>query len=323
MIPWLLLPGLADAASFSVVFGANFTLTGADGRLRPGFDLSIATQVIPVMDYAWPAQPLLALVAHRRWVHGGHRRWLLGGRFGAVYLPRGYGALLDAASAEAEFGIRLSNERDGAGYAGLHVTATHFVGAGFDTELVPAGDSHATGYLGLQLPMPPVVPAVEGRAFRVPGGRLLPMTIPAPGADPGWIARGRDELASVATFLRLAAELSALRAPLSLVERARMAATEELGHARACFALAGGALASPLRWTPRRFPSREVALRVLGTEALHDGAENEAAAALQFERRRDSASCELVATVSNRIAREERGHAALGHDIARWCGVAA
>ncbi len=322
MIPWLLFPGVADAASLSLVFSANFTLTGADGPVRPGFDLSLATQVVPVRVYGAPT-PTVGLVAHRRWVGGGHRRWMLGTRFGASAFVNGGDVVhTDFFSAEAEFGVRLSGEHHAAGYGGGHLTVAAVFGGGFDSEFVAAGDRHGTGYLGVQLPIPPLL-GIEGRAFRVAGGRLLPMTLPAPGADPDWIARGRDELASVATFLRLAAELSALRAPLSLVDRARMAATEELGHARACFALAGGGLASPLRWTPRRFPSREVALRVLGTEALHDGAENEAAAALQFERRRDSASSELVSTVSNRIAREERGHAALGHDIARWCGVAA
>lgn len=330
MVPLLLFPGLAQAASVSAILGANFTLTGVDGVARPGFGLSLAAQVLPVSDCG-PFCPTIGLVAHRRWLGGGHRRWMLGGRAGLSVLQTDIEVLTgfqsealhaDWGSGEGEFGVRLSNEAAPAGYGGVHFTFPAIAGVGFDSEFVPRGDRHATGYVGLQLPIPPVL-AIEGRPFRVVGGHQLPAVIAVAGADRSWLARGREELASVATFARLASELRALAAPRGLVQRARRAAVEEFHHASTCFALAGGAVAAPLRWSARRFESAESARWVLGHEGLCDGAENESRAASGFERRCQRAPDDVIAGTMARIARDERAHAELGHDIARWCGVAA
>jgi hypothetical protein len=91
---------------------------------------------------------------------------------------------------------------------------------------------------------PSEVCIASGRALRVADGIALPPVLAEAGeaADEalasGWTEDARAELASVPSFLRLAAELSAVGAPTELRDAAIAAANDERQHARAAFALA-------------------------------------------------------------------------------------
>jgi hypothetical protein len=167
-----------------------------------------------------------------------------------------------------------------------------------------------------------VQPVVVGRPLRVPGGHVLPSARPGlVGSARRWYDQAREELASVATFGRLAEELAELGAPRSLVSLARRAAAEEAGHARACLALArrhaGRHLVlGPVPRPPPRRPSR----RRLAAEAWLDGVLGEGAgardAAIEAGTTPDRGAARALAT----IAREERGHADLGAAVLDWSG---
>lgn len=138
-----------------------------------------------------------------------------------------------------------------------------------------------------------------------------------------WLKRAAEECASVPAFLQLALELLELGAPLPLVKRAVRAADEELGHTREAARMAelfGGA---PIRLSPppfRRRPlvSRRHALERIALESWRDGCINEGLAAALARREAEHSPFSAEALVSERIAREEAGHAALARDVLRW-----
>ncbi len=316
MVPLLFFPGPALAASLSGSVGIALTLTRTDAGLRPGFGLDLATKV-GLLD---GATPTVGVVVHRRWLDEDHRRWMLGMRLGAAVTVGGP-FTFTLASLEGEAGVRLTHAHSTAFYLGAHSTLLLALGLGFDLEPDTPEPSVFTAYGAFEFPVPPPVPIV-GRPLRAGGVHLLPRALHAVDAPELWVRAGREELASVSVFRRLAAELEAIGAPRALAARARSAAQEELGHAVQCFRIAGGAIARLPPGAPRRYRDRDHARCTIGAECLLDGWGNENRAADTAEAQRDAARDEETARVLDRIATEERGHARLGLDVARWCGLA-
>ena len=202
----------------------------------------------------------------------------------------------------------------------------------------------ATLLLGIVLYSMSDVGTVSGRALRVRG---KPVAAPLAGTDgwqrPGlgpdmstlspegrralaaaWTETARAEHASVPAFSRLSLTLVALGAPARLVERAHVAALEEIEHARLSFALAAayaGELVAPgplaeLHGAPA-VTARS--LTELAEESLVDGCLIEgvaaAAAAASLRAARDPAVREALTI----IARDEASHVVLAWEIVGWC----
>jgi len=140
-----------------------------------------------------------------------------------------------------------------------------------------------------------------------------------------WLDRARMEWASVPAFLELVRQLTALGAPLELIERARAAAADELRHA----VLSGDLAATlgelhlvdldPPAVTPPRSPAfGRAGLIRLAVESFVDGCVGEAAAADQAEREAELATSPPIAAVLRTIAGDEAGHARLAWDVVTW-----
>lgn len=133
-----------------------------------------------------------------------------------------------------------------------------------------------------------------------------------------WAEDGRLEYASVPAFLRLAAELDALGAR-RLAARARAAAREELGHARACFALASAHSGVRLMAGPMPAPAPRVpSLDTLARESVVDGIVGEGASATRARQRVEKERDPRTRRVLEVIAREEQSHADLARDVVRF-----
>lgn len=157
-------------------------------------------------------------------------------------------------------------------------------------------------------------------AGRPPRGELATLATPI-GEDPA-LAWLRDaalmEAASVGAFEELAWRLGAFDAPAGLVERAHVAAADELRHAHAMTALLAARTEEPVAI---RVSHRRGALGTvpeLAADNVVDGCLGEAwgalEAAVQAERAEDADVREAMAI----IAREEAEHALLSADIHRW-----
>jgi hypothetical protein len=153
-----------------------------------------------------------------------------------------------------------------------------------------------------------------------------------PGGSPGalWAAAAEDEAAAVEAFRTLAHRLDRVGAPAALVARCRVAAADEVRHARRCRSLAGlvgidaaAAPRPPTSGPPTSGPGprtgRGTELVRLAVESFVDGMLGEGAAAGRLER--SAATAPDRAGVLGAIARDERSHAALGADIVRWCAT--
>jgi hypothetical protein len=135
--------------------------------------------------------------------------------------------------------------------------------------------------------------------------------------------RARGEWASVPAFLQLAEQLHHAHAPRVLVERALIAAEDEVRHAMLTAQAAvrvGGAPLRIARVTPRtRVPAQGMdALRRLAVESWVDGClgEGKAAAAAALESQR--AELDAMQRLQGVIAREETSHAELAWDVLAW-----
>jgi hypothetical protein len=170
----------------------------------------------------------------------------------------------------------------------------------------------------------------SGRALRAGEGIALPpvLAVDCVAADEAlasaWLDDARAELASVPSFLRLAAELSAVGAPSELRDAAIEAANDERHHAAAAFSLASrwarSAFAvAPLDAQPRFGRPSLSALTQLAIEAWQDGCLGEGAAAacarVGLARVRDEQASSALA----RIAPDEERHAELSWQILNWC----
>ena len=184
---------------------------------------------------------------------------------------------------------------------------------------------------------------VPGRPWRTPtGARLTPPLhtddVALTTRDPGlarehaaltrhWRDAGRDEHASICSFLRLADELAAQQAPSALVARARRAAADEAVHAAGCFDQAArfsgvhvraATLPRVARW--QRPNPHGVA--TLAREAWHDGCLGEGTAARWAERSAARSRDEATTRLQRRIAEDEARHAELAWDILAWAALA-
>ncbi|MFK7928827.1 MAG: hypothetical protein AB8H79_11610 [Myxococcota bacterium] len=171
---------------------------------------------------------------------------------------------------------------------------------------------------------------VDGRPLRDQAGSRVPIVLtqhaPPPPSE-RWIRAGTDELEAVTAFLNLARELRTLGAPAVLIGRCLDAADDEAAHAILCFGRAaelgaGRVVALPLRPAARPVSTRKSALHQLARECWFDGYLNEGRAAAALQARACAARDDRDARIYARIAGEERAHARLGLDVARWCTAA-
>lgn len=185
--------------------------------------------------------------------------------------------------------------------------------------------AHAVGLAILAATMGEVVVGqwVEGRPRRR-HGRLVPMPAvldDSPGAR--WAKAARDEAAAVVAFRDLADRLEHVGAPADLVAWSRVAAADEVRHARACRRLAvlHGAtdpgVAADVAPPPTRARLRGVELVRLAVESHVDGVVGEGRAAERLER--TAAELPTHGATLSAMARDERAHAALGADVVAWC----
>ncbi|HEX4998999.1 MAG TPA: hypothetical protein VFY29_12295 [Terriglobia bacterium] len=139
-----------------------------------------------------------------------------------------------------------------------------------------------------------------------------------------WWHDAQKEHASVPAFARVSWLLAAAGAPAELLEWSHRAAMEEIAHTRACFALAAGYAGRSRTVEPmpdlllEGLSEKEDPRLLLARESLTDGCQLEdfnadVAAAC-------AAVCEEPVTRATleRIAREERGHAAFSWAILDW-----
>lgn len=132
------------------------------------------------------------------------------------------------------------------------------------------------------------------------------------------------EHASVIAFHDLARRLTAVGAPVALVDSATRAANQEADHTQRCFDLAGRYLGQNLLpgrlHRPIRLPrSRETELARLAVEALRDGVLNEGYAAWQAAGQAERATDSRVRDALVVIARDEAEHAEVSADVLAWC----
>ena len=154
-----------------------------------------------------------------------------------------------------------------------------------------------------------------GRPFRVDGDKRFGPVAFGPRrhlgtGDPRWLDDAREEAASVPAFLMLARDLDRLGAH-RLACRARVAAREEVTHARLCNALAGRDLGRRVRALPPCLVPTDTDVTRLVLESWLDGCVGEGTAAreasLEHATTRDP---EVRATLAQ-IAHDEASHAEL------------
>jgi hypothetical protein len=241
------------------------------------------------------------------------------------------------------------SERSGlafGGELGLTYRMGEQQGIGIHTALVPSatifhvalqrewllGETGIGGGVWYELPYGEPGMCAEGRALRNAEGaieRLAPRI--RPGASPGvdcakrelaLAAFARDaqaECESVTAFLQLALELVDLSAPEALIERALLAAEQEIEHAQLVASLSGrfGGSVRPEfpAPVPRPAPNPEDALARLAVESYLDGCIGEAWAARRAADGSRTANDLEIRGVRARIAREESAHAELGWQL--------
>jgi hypothetical protein len=124
------------------------------------------------------------------------------------------------------------------------------------------------------------------------------------------------EAAAVHAFRRLARELATHGAPGRLVERARVAARDEVRHTRATAMLARRLGGRPRRPAARKLPVRR--LEAIARENAIEGCIRETYGALVAMWQAERASDPAVASTLARIARDESRHAAIAWQVAAW-----
>ena len=187
----------------------------------------------------------------------------------------------------------------------------------------------------------------EGRPFRLDGEQeeakpvatrdwLVPLTLDASGCGPqlrmnlraAWLRSAAAEHASVASFTRVAQQLLAVGAPPALVQRALLAAQDEVRHAQLCYSVASAYGDQPLG--PAPFPAacvpeqratwtRAELLERLAIESLADGCLNEGFATVTAAAAAERALVPAVRKAWSVIALDEAKHAELGWAVLAWC----
>lgn len=124
------------------------------------------------------------------------------------------------------------------------------------------------------------------------------------------------EAAAVDAFERMAAELSAMGAPVELVQWARVSADDERRHARDM-----GALAERFAVTPAAHEAQAFGLRGLFEVALENAVEGcvrETYGAVVGHHQAEHARDPLVRAAMAQVAEDETRHAALSWAVAEW-----
>jgi len=124
------------------------------------------------------------------------------------------------------------------------------------------------------------------------------------------------EAASVVAFRRLRRDLERLGAPRELLDRMRVAARDEIRHARATARLAKKFGVTPRK--PEIAPHEERSALEIARENAREGCVRETFGALVAHLQKTRASDADVRDTMNAIADEETEHAALSWDIAAW-----
>lgn len=173
---------------------------------------------------------------------------------------------------------------------------------------------------------------VDGEPWRAPialGGpaRRSALTAAADALDrptrrrlaDAWLEDARDEHAAIGAFCQLAMHLTAHGAPRALVDGARRASRDEVGHARRAFEIASALAGRNLRPLALPPPRRPVpGLAELAAESWLDGAMNEGRAAAEARVGLGTARVGAVRALLDAISREEARHAKLGLAVAEW-----
>lgn len=300
-----------------VFLGASLVVDFGDG-VHPGFALQLSDEVIAGYDPGvvsgaflegrWVAKRGASLDVGARFGFGVGERFGCGGSWAPI------GAVtLDAAARLRRGGPGLRLGATGAGgYVGAASVSAFTRGDGWMDPSVTLG---VRGFLPAM--------CVIGRPLRHGEGRVtVEATGPTAPDARRWLARGRDEHEAAGAFARLAAELRALGAPGRLIADAERAAGEEIGHAVASYALAaalgrGRVVAGPLRIPARALGRRDDAIARLAAEGLVDGVVNEGAMADAAEAAAHRGTPRERA-IEEKIAVEERGHAAIGDRTIGW-----
>lgn len=135
-----------------------------------------------------------------------------------------------------------------------------------------------------------------------------------------WTAIGLMEHASIAAFARFCLQLLAVGAPSDLLEGAQAAMADEAAHTELAFDLAGRyagleVSAGPLPVDPAAL---DAALETILCLAIEEGCVGETVAALEAVEARAHCTDAAVARVLERIAHDERNHAALAWRFVAW-----
>ncbi|MDI3285246.1 hypothetical protein [Polyangium sp. 15x6] len=181
---------------------------------------------------------------------------------------------------------------------------------------------------------------VLGRPLRANGRYVLPGVTGKPRRGSGRRARidettraalarsfqddARAECASIPAFLALARDLAEVGAPRELVDRALVAAADEVRHTELCSSIAGDlasmTLAPELLPAPRRSGlDRRRELSRLCVESWEDGCLGEGAAAERARRQARGAKDPGIGAALGAIAEDEARHAELGWRVVEWC----
>lgn len=159
-------------------------------------------------------------------------------------------------------------------------------------------------------------PSFDG-APSVDVAALDPATRRAAGAR--WLAIGRAEHASVASFARVVLDLLALGAPPTLVRDALAAAQDEIAHAELAFGLAAAFAGAPRSPGPLPAPGPGAAdLAAFAVATAREGCVAETLSALRMAEARDAEADPAVRAVLARIVDDETRHAALAWRTVRW-----
>ncbi len=157
---------------------------------------------------------------------------------------------------------------------------------------------------------------IVGRPLRINGEQRLGPVVLGPRrhhqgpGDTRWLDDAREEAASVPAFMMLARDLDRLDAH-RLARQARVAAREEVGHARLCAALAGRDLGRSVRALPPAPVPTDTDLTRLVLESWHDGCVGEGTAALEAALEHATTRDPAARAALAQIAHDEAGHAEL------------
>lgn len=312
-------PGTAAAADVShqLFLGASFVIGFGDG-VHPGVGLQVSEELLVGYDPGVVAGAWL----EGRWVSKRGLSLDVGARAGlAIAETYSCGGLWRPVAGfsvdpAAHFGRGGPALRLGATFSGLSALT-----GGFSVNTRGDGWAQPSVHVGARGFLPAM--CIVGRPLWDGEGRVMAAAAgPTAAAARVWLDRGREEHEAVGAFVRLAAELRALGAPPALIAAAKRAATEEIGHALASYALAAALGDHPVTFGPLRLPTRGIddrgaAIARLAVEGLLDGVVGEGTAAARSE---DGAGrgTPRERAIEEKIAIEERTHAAIGDRTIGW-----